>query len=158
MSFKTGFRVTLLFIVLGVFLFALFPVDRKKAVSSLLGKAQRHIQEKNLKKLMPLFSIYYKDDAGGTYASLGEGFEYAFKEYNDIRITWTVRDISFGRDTCTASIALRVRGRWMGVERDLVGTVREGKPLDVYCGREFLRWKILGARWPGGPPATPGYY
>jgi hypothetical protein len=136
----------------------LFPYSRKKAIESSLSRASRYIQEKNLEKLMPLISLYYKDETGMTYASMSGSFDYVFKQYQDIRISYAVDSISCGKDTSAAHITLWAHAGIAGIDQDLVGTEFGKEPLDVYYVREFLKYKIIGSRWPVHKPGIQDFY
>ena len=152
------FRIIAVSIVAVAAIFLVFPFNKKKAIESHLSKACGYIQEKNLEKLMPLISLYYKDETGMTFASMSGSFDYVFKQYQDIRISYAVDSISCGKDTSTACISLWVRAGMAGIDRNLVGTEFSKEPLDVYYVREFLKYKIIGSRWPVHKPGIQDFY
>lgn len=125
-----------------------FPFSRERAVRALLDKERVAIQEKNIDKTLSCVSMFYKDDLGLTYATLRGCFDMVFKEYRDIRIDYTVSGITFGKDTCIVDIMLWARAAWAGAERDLVGSQNGPEPMTIFCSKGFLKWKVVGARWP----------
>lgn len=146
-------RRRIIVIVLGIAAaaFALvlwFPVNRPAAVTKLLDKGTAAIEREDLETLDKLISLYYKDDLGFTYASMRGNFSYLFREFDSIRISRSDREIVVGKDTCTARVGLWIRGDWLGKHSDMVGTERVHEPVDIYCVKEFFRWKVIGTQWP----------
>jgi hypothetical protein len=135
----------------------LFPVDKTKAVTRLLDAGEAAIEREDLDGTDHLISLYYKDDFGFTNFSMRGNFSYVFREYDSIAISRTTVAIVIGRDSCIARVSLWIRGNWLGKPSDIVGTENAYEPVEIYCVREFFRWKVIGTRWPNrraGIPST----
>jgi hypothetical protein len=146
------FRKPLLFVLvvaaatlLGIYL---FPIDKTKAVTKLLDDGEAAIEREDPDRIDKLVSLYYKDDFGFTYASMRGSFSYVFREYDSIAISRTTTAIVISRDTCIARATLWIRGNWLGKSSDIIGTENEYEPVDIYCTKEFFRWKVIGTKWP----------
>jgi hypothetical protein len=126
----------------------LFPTDKTKAVTGLLDDGAAAIEHEDLDRLDKLISLYYKDDLGFTYPSMRGSFSHVFREYDSIIISRTTNAIVIGRDSCIARVSLWIRGNWLGKPTDIVGTENIYEPVDIYCVKEFFRWKVIGTKWP----------
>ena len=159
MIFRNRARIILLSLaVAAAGAFFLFHADRKKAVESLLRTAHTAIETENIDNLAPLVSMFYRDDLGMSCASLRGSFEYIFSQFNAIAVDYRVTGITIGKDTVTADIAVWGRGTWMGALQDIAGSENDPVPLSILLKKEFLRWKIIGSRWPRGNEGLRKFY
>lgn len=156
--FQHRSRTTLLSIViLVVGIPLLYHPDRKKAVETLLLKGHAAIEAKNMEKLVPLISLYYRDDLGFSYASLHESFNYVFSRFNDLRIDYRILNITVGKDTCTADLQVWVSGTWAEGMKDLVGKENNPEPVSILCKKEMFKWQVVGTRWPRWKSGLPEF-
>jgi hypothetical protein len=136
--------------VIAAAVFLLLHSDKKKAVERLLDNGRSAMVTKNMDRLLPLISLYYKDSLGMTCGSLRAGFAYVFSQYHDIAIDYRIQSITVGKDTVEAVLAVRVSGNglWGTSPQDIAGTSGDPEPVSILCKKEMFAWKVVGSRWP----------
>ena len=156
MTFRTRTKITLLSLVaLAIGIACFYHADRKKAVETLLLKGRGAIETKNMDKLAPLISLYYRDNLGLSYAALRGSFEYVFSQFSDIKIDYRITGITEGKDTTVADLFVYASGAWMGGTQDIVGKENDPVPVSILCKKEMFKWKVIGSRWPRGKVGLP---
>jgi hypothetical protein len=125
-----------------------FPFDKKRASESLLQKGRTAIEARNTDAIMPLVSLYYRDNIGLSYASLKGAFEYVFSQFNNLRVDYRIARFSAGKDTSIADILVWASGSGVAGTTDLVGRETAPEPVSILFKRDMLKWKIIGSSWP----------
>ena len=158
MEFRKRTTIILLILSAAAGVFFLFQPSPGKAADMLLRRGREAIAAEDMDRLAPVVSLYYRDELGLSYASLRAGFEYVFSQFSDITVDYSVTAIVPGKDTVVANLTVWARGTWMGMQQDLAGTENDPVPLSILCKKEFLKWKVIGSRWPRGADGLRQFY
>jgi hypothetical protein len=125
-----------------------FPVDKKQAAESLLQKGRTAIEARNTDAIMPLVSLYYRDNIGLSYPALKGAFEYIFSRFNNLQVDYRIAGFTAGKDTSIADILVWASGSGVTGTTDLVGSETAPEPVSILFKRDLLKWKVIGSCWP----------
>jgi hypothetical protein len=126
----------------------IFPVDKKQAAVSLLQKGRAAIEARNTDAIMPLVSLYYRDDIGLSYASLKGAFEYVFSQFNNLKVDYRIARFTAGKDTSIADILVWASGSGVAGSTDLIGSETAPETVSIQFKSDLLKWKVIGSCWP----------
>jgi hypothetical protein len=154
MNLRTIVTLAIAALIAVVALIFVFPVNKTKAVEKLLSEGMAAIENEDLGKLEKLISLYYKDELGFTYASMRGNFDYVFRHFDNITISCDIKNVTEGKDTCSADVALWIHSTWLSQDQDMVGKENNPEPVTILCVREMLKWKVISTRWPKRRPGS----
>jgi hypothetical protein len=139
--------------------FFVFQPSGTKAAENLLRKGCVAIQAKDIDRLMPLISLSYKDSLGMTYGALRGAFSWVFSQFSDITVDCRIMNISIAKDMVTTDLLVWTRGHGMQgpALQDIVGTRDDFEPVSILFKKDFIKWKVVGSRWPRRKAGMPEF-
>jgi ketosteroid isomerase-like protein len=141
MSKKTVILLFLLFSA-PLVIYLLFPSDKSR-IRKLFKEGAAAVEAKKTEDVMSKVSFNYTDEHGLSYLYLQKVFERVFREMDDIKVDYDIRDIEVSGDTATADVDIRVTAR-RGQETGYVaGDASSPLRIKFFLDKEHLRWLVV---------------
>jgi hypothetical protein len=141
MSKKTVILLIFLFSA-PVIIYLLFPSDKSR-IRKLFREGASAVEAKKTEDVMSKISFNYTDEHGLSYLYLQKVFERVFREMDDIKVQYDIKDIDISGDTATADLDVRVTvGRGQGTGY-VAGDASAPLHIKFFLDKEHLKWLIV---------------
>lgn len=145
-------RYLLLLIVFAlVLLFIFYPrADDPREIEAVFNEMKDAAEKGDTNGIIEHFSIQYKDEYGATYHVVKNVIENAFRNYDDVSVSYSDLSVVFSEDDsgekeASAGLDVIVTGRSSGMSRDLIGSEESPDNIIVTLEKSGLGgWKITG--------------
>jgi hypothetical protein len=148
MSRKTIILLILLFSS-PVIIYLLFPSDKSR-IRKLFREGAAAVEAKKTEDVMAKVSFSYTDEHGLTYLYLRKVFERVFREMDDIKVDYDIKDTEVNGDSATADLDIRVtanRGQEAGY---VAGDAARPLHIRFFLDKEHMEWLVVKTE--GLPP------
>jgi hypothetical protein len=140
MSKKSIAFLALLFLV-PIIIYFLWPSDESR-IKKLFREGARAVEEKKVSDVMSKISFNYTDEHGLTYLFIKEGCERVFKQMNNIKVEYDIKNIEVKDTNATAELDVRMISSYGQETGYVVGDAAKPAHKKFFLEKERIKWLI----------------